>query len=139
MGSLVELSRIAKNDAYIVDGYSQPRKRISGDRALMGAGAATAGTGAVIVLRSRKIPVRAHANATAARNDAAAATRAAGKGPRQAKAAIFAQSNAKLARMVANESPARAKYVRRLGGKIAAVGAGVGAAGYGLKRLNDGA
>jgi|GEM_PF-2965722 len=139
MGSLVELSRVAKSNAYIVDDYAQPRKKIRGERVLMGAGAATAGAGGLIALKSRNIPVKAQANAIAARRDAEAASRAAGRGPKQAKAAVFAQANAKLARQVAIESPKRARYVRRFGRKIAAVGAGVGAAGYGLKRLNDGA
>lgn len=139
MGSLVELARIAKNDAYIVDGYSQPRKRISGSNAAMGAGAGIAGYGGIVANRGRKLETRSYARASDARNKARAAAGNYKIGSKRYKTALLAEANAKAAERAAVSSPAQGKYLRRFGGKIALTGAGVAATGAGIKGLNNGA
>jgi hypothetical protein len=138
MGSLVELSRIAKSDPYAMP---STQRNVPGQKAATGAGVVTAGAGGLLALSSRNLPAKA---AQASRNawDAhtAAEARAAAfpKSKTARKTADAALDRAKLANVMRYNAPARAAWMRRTGGKAALVGGGLMAAGYGIKRMNDG-
>lgn len=142
MGSLVDLSRIAKSDAYTA--YTVPmqrpmqRPRFPGENVIMGAGAATAVGGAVIARRSNSLPARDAVRAENLQRIADSSEPYVGRNKRKKARFVQAQDRARVAALVSARSPARAKFVHRSGWKIAAAGTGIGAAGYGLKRLNNG-
>ena len=139
MGSLVELARIAKSDPYVFE--PAPRRRIPGENALMGAGAAVAGAGGLVALRSRNLPEKAALNAQAAMRRANEAQRRSMSSPRSKtakKTAAAAFRDAEIADFARENAPARAKWMRRFGGKTALAGGAAMAAGYGIKRLNNG-
>jgi hypothetical protein len=139
MGSLVQLARIAKSDPYVAEPAS---RRLPGEKALMVGGAGAAGAGGLLALKSRKLPEKYGVAAREARARANELNRRAMKKPRSKSAKKVAERaayNAEIADLARHNAPARAKYMRRAGGKTALLGGAAAASGYGIKRLNDGA
>lgn len=138
VGSLVELARVAKADGYA--GYGEPRKRIPGSGALTAAGAGSAGVAGLMALSTRRMSERSQADAQRAKRAANEANRVMLSNPGNKvaeSAALKASRKADVADLVAENAPKRAKFIRRKAGKAALVGAALGGAGYGIKRLND--
>lgn len=141
MGSLVELARIAKSDPFAVEpAYSN--SRIPGEKALMGTGAALVGAGGLAIASTRKASEKSAVAARAAKQRANEAQRQSMSRPKDKRRAAYATKmarNSEVADLVAHNAPQRSQWMRRFGAKTALVGGAGVAAGYGIKRLNNGA